>query len=287
MNSYRFGADQRTELRKRGNKSSKSGFFGKLFKSNRREDSMNDYLTKAYLENMARNRAILYRNLQLNNWIYNPQTYSGKLADDDRLTFKLNTKSSLGANKTLDLNKLVSRAIKGNDALMDGSRQKAITNGALDKTSLVKLEEKRAGRLESRLGERPGKLLGEGSAAKEIRADRSNDGDPLTKDNLPSNSSARGLSYGPRRALNVRFNEASNRNSLPDELFLRSPERLRLPDRLEGTLSDQGDNEPIKNLVRSKWLVIKEFLFPPRPGQKREANRNVIYHSPISKPSAM
>lgn len=282
VKDHRF---DRIELRNRKNKSSKSGFFGKLFRLNKSEDNINDYLMQTYLDSMARNRAILYRNLQLNNWIYNPLTYSGSVANDD-LAPEL--KSSFAANKTVDLNTLVRRAIKSNDALMDEANSG--WQGETGKTRLMKLEEKLAGKLGNKLGEKPAGRLHSSSVANKNQSTDQSNGDQLTNDNLPSNLNARTLNFeskgGPRRALNVRFNDVTHKNSPPNELelFSRSPERLRLPDK-EDHFS--GQSEVIKNLT-SKWKVIKDFLFPPRPGQQiRETNLNVIFHSPISKPSAM
>lgn len=274
----------------------KSGFFNKLFRSNKSDD--NDYLVNAYLENLARNRAILYRNLQLNSWIYNPDLYnpltaSGKLAKNSALQLY---RKNEPANKAIDLNALVSRAIKGKEALMDeGSADRELKGepkGELGRTNRIRPEERITGKLENKLSEKPGDKLG----SAEIRnqpTDQSN-ADQLTNDNLQSNALDFEAKDEPR-AVRL-FNDASHKHSSPDEFHLRTPERLRAQigevDRHSGQLADRANEEPIKNLVISKWSVIrknlKQFLFPPRPGPKRQApDRNVIYHSPISKPSAM
>lgn len=68
-------------------------FINRLFKSKKITDEkrkrlwLNSYLADQL---MQQNRAILYKNLKLNNWLYNPLTYSDSKVDDNLIFSKLN-----------------------------------------------------------------------------------------------------------------------------------------------------------------------------------------------------
>lgn len=160
---------------------------------------------------------------------------------------------------------------------MDGASVSDELNGGLGRTNRMRSEEKLAGKLGNKLSEKPGDKWS-GSTAEETKnqpADQSNT-DQLTNDNLRSNLNG-GVRNSepkdePRRAPNVRlFNDASHKHSPPNEFYSRS---LKAPSEVVDRFSDQfadranENDEPIKTLLLSKWSVIKEFLFPPRPEKK-------------------
>lgn len=104
-------------------KKSKNGLINKLFKSAKDDehDYLINYLNEIYLDNLALKRAMLYRNLQLNNWIYNPLTYANYKGDldlefneigNDDLIYR---KPKLSDNKELSKVKFKDEEIEMND----------------------------------------------------------------------------------------------------------------------------------------------------------------------------
>ena len=90
------------------NNKPKDNLIDRLFRSNKKCKSSDDCLLNSYLDNLAINRAILLRNLQNNNWIYNPLTYSEMKQDDDLIFKRFN--NNFQNSKNLDLNKIVNKA---------------------------------------------------------------------------------------------------------------------------------------------------------------------------------
>ena len=263
----------------------------KLFKSAKyvEHPDGDEYLLNAYLHDASMNRAILYRNLQLNNWIYNPLTYSPLKSDD--LAFRLNRNyltynsdlkhrnSSTNHQNKLDLNKVVQKAI-----------------GNWKDTANYIITEKDDKREDKKEDERK-------TDANE-RIDEKDEQPDVNKriDDQLTNRSNIGIQSGLDKVMNGKSIDAFDEqiNKRIDEVTGVQKENnenvksvsFRLPSqssnwsndegRIHSNLASNGSSNRVSTSNRptqpaSKWSVVKDFFLKTTP------NRTRVYHSPDPK----